>query len=101
MFKVSAHTSPALQKRLDDLSDPKIRPLLKQVQDIVEEDNKRGILAGEDKDGRPLKPVVRPGGPPLAPHGPSSRVVENFDAVGSGGSGKTGQVKGTWKDVDY
>ncbi len=99
MFKVHVEMSASLRSRLSKLSRVEIAPLLRDVEKIVESDNRRGILAGEDKDGNPLKPVTpypgRGSGPPLAPSGGASRVVSDFDAVAVG-SGKTGRIAAAW-----
>jgi hypothetical protein len=51
--------------RLQRLADPDPIPLLEEWEEVIRRDNKRGILAGQDKDGNPLRPVTyRPKGPP-------------------------------------
>lgn len=54
-----------LMSGLDSLASPDPTPLLEEWEGVIRRDNKRGILAGEDKDGNPLKPVkYRPVGAP-------------------------------------
>jgi hypothetical protein len=56
-----------LLARFNRLANPDPRPLLLTVENIVDEDNRRGVLAGEDKDGVAMAPVtyrpVKPGAP--------------------------------------
>src|SRR4051812_33701533 len=45
------------------LADPDPTPLLEEWERIIEEDNRKGVLAGLDKDGVPMIPVkYRPKG---------------------------------------
>jgi hypothetical protein len=51
---------------LEKLGNPDATPLMKSWMDIMEEDNRRGVLAGTDKDGVPMIPVSyrpKPPGP--------------------------------------
>lgn len=48
----------ALVGRLSTLAKPDPRPLLARWAVIIEEDNRRGVLAGTDKDGVPLEAVT-------------------------------------------
>jgi hypothetical protein len=55
-----------LQAKLAVLAHPDPTPLLLQWREIIKQDNRRGILAGLDKDGKPMPPVTyRPKGSPL------------------------------------
>src|SRR4051794_26738261 len=42
---------------LQALANPDPTPLLEEWQRIIEEDNRKGVLAGLDKDGTPMTPV--------------------------------------------
>ena len=44
--------------RVKRLADPNPRPLMIAWMKIIEEDNRRGVLAGLDKDGNPMAPVT-------------------------------------------
>jgi hypothetical protein len=56
-----------LTARFERLANPDPTPLLVTVADLIDEDNRRGVLAGEDKDGAPMAAVtyrpVKPGAP--------------------------------------
>jgi hypothetical protein len=77
-----------LDRKLGTLARPDaeaIRPLMESWERAIDQDNRRGVLAGTDKDDRPLVPVKkRTGkykgktGPPLAPDGAASRVIANL-----------------------
>ncbi len=47
-----------LQDRLQAFVHTDPAPLLAQWRIIIEEDNRKGILAGLDKDGQPMRPVT-------------------------------------------
>ena len=47
-----------LTNGLGALADPDAEPLMIRWRAIIEEDNKRGVLAGTDKDGRPMPPIT-------------------------------------------
>lgn len=75
-----------LERRLRGLSKitpSQVQPLLTKWRDIIIEDNRSGVLAGTDKDGRPATPVKprkgRGSGPRLAPKGVSSQVISKFE----------------------
>lgn len=53
-----------LNAQLERLIDPDATPLMVEWEHILVEDNRRGVLAGLDKDGDPMPPVTyRPRGP--------------------------------------
>jgi hypothetical protein len=57
-----------LGARFARLQNPDARGLMLTWQTIIKEDNRRGVLAGLDKDGQPLIPVTyRPKGTPEKP----------------------------------
>ena len=59
-----------LQVRFKRLAHPNAGPLMVSWMKIMHEDNRRGILAGTDKDGVAMKAVTyRPVGPPKRPGG--------------------------------
>lgn len=45
-------------RTLGDLSEDKVEPLMLSWRLIIEEDNRKGVLAGLDKDGAPMAPVT-------------------------------------------
>lgn len=47
-----------LHERFRRLANPDATPLMKTFMDIIDDDNRRGILAGTDKDGNPLVAVT-------------------------------------------
>ena len=47
-----------LMSGLANLADPDAGPLMEEWEDIITEDNRRGVLAGLDKDGRPMPAVT-------------------------------------------
>jgi hypothetical protein len=47
-----------LMSGLSALQNPDPRPVLAKWQVIIEQDNERGVLAGTDKDGKPMRPVT-------------------------------------------
>lgn len=52
-----------LVSRVAKVRNPDITPLMATYMRIIEEDNRKGVLAGLDKDGRPMAPVrYRPEG---------------------------------------
>jgi hypothetical protein len=54
-----------LTARLRMIVDPDATPLMRTWMRIIADDNRRGVLAGIDKDGAPMKPVTyRPVGAP-------------------------------------
>ncbi len=46
-----------LQARFRKIQNPDARPLIKTLMDIIHDDNRRGVLAGLDKDGAPMTKV--------------------------------------------
>ena len=86
------------------LLDP--TPLLVEWRRLIEEDNRRGILAGTDGWGHPLQLPLskRKGkykgatGPPLAPFGEKSRTIANFRTA-HGRDGINYFALGAWEDV--
>lgn len=58
-----------VRDRLERLKNLDFSPLMLEWEAIMEEDNRTGILAGLDKDGRPMLPVTyRPTKKPLLPN---------------------------------
>ena len=47
-----------LMGQLTALQNPNVRPLLSKWETIIEEDNRRGVLSGTDKDGKPMRAVT-------------------------------------------
>lgn len=47
-----------LTQKLEQLTDIDATPLMRTWMDIMEKDNREGILAGLDKDGVPMVPVI-------------------------------------------
>jgi hypothetical protein len=47
-----------LSKKFQKLIDPDATPLMVTWSRIIDEDNKRGVLAGLDKNGNPMRPVT-------------------------------------------
>lgn len=96
----------SLEKKLKKLKHLDPTPLLIEWRKIIEEDNRRGILAGTDGWGHPLKALLskRKGkykgatGPPLAPFGPKSRTIANFRTA-HGRDGLNYFALGAWEDV--
>jgi hypothetical protein len=113
-----------LQKKFRDLSSADFTPLMEQWRAILEEDNTEGIMRGLDGYGHAMHPVTyRPkpptghenlnilknnnlhpshyrilSGPPLAPRGLQSRVIQNFRTAW-GRDGKQWVALGAWEDV--
>jgi hypothetical protein len=59
-----------VQARLAKIADPDATPLMVRWMKIIDDDNRRGVLAGLDKDGKPMVPVTyRP-----APYGKLGKV---------------------------
>jgi hypothetical protein len=56
-----------LQERFKRIADPDATPLMVSWMRIIDDDNRRGVLAGTDKDGQPMAPVTyrpkKPGAP--------------------------------------
>jgi hypothetical protein len=88
---VETPTSSALSRRLAKYRDLPRSPAAvffrERVRAIVIEGNRAGLLAGTDKQGRPLAPLApstlrdRKGtGPPLVPRGEASRFISGFRA---------------------
>jgi hypothetical protein len=70
-------------KSMTRITPSQVAPLLNTWKQLVIEDNKNGVLAGTDKDGKPAPPVKprkgRGNGPRLAPRGVSSAVISKFE----------------------
>lgn len=47
-----------LTARLAKLSEPDANPLMEEWERVIVEDNRRGVLAGQDKDGISMRPVT-------------------------------------------
>lgn len=81
-------------------------PLLEELERVLVADNREGLLAGTDGDGRPLAPLAastlkkRKGtGPPLIPQFTASRAIANYrTAHGQDGPGRW-VVLGAWENV--
>ena len=78
-----------LSRKLGQLAEPDpetVRPLMERWEQIIYDDNRRGLLAGLDKDGQPLIPLQskRKGkykgaqGPVLSPFSEHSRAIANL-----------------------
>lgn len=121
-------TFAALQHKLDRLRNPDVAPLLTLLENTIEADNRRGVLAGTDGDDKPMPltwrqqneesvwvtKVLPDGrvvrfkmlgwkeggkGPALAPHGESSRTVQSLrTAFFMDGPGEW-VVVGAWENV--
>lgn len=65
-------------------ADPDLSELCVELGDVIADDNRRGVLAGLDRDGSPMPATLRQlrgagdQGPPLAPRGDASRVIANL-----------------------
>lgn len=58
------------------------KPLMKTWMDIIVSDNRKGVLAGTDKDGDPMKPVTyRPKGPTVGIKAKSAARFRNNQAA--------------------
>jgi hypothetical protein len=78
-----------LMAGLGKLGNPDASDLMVEWERIIVEDNRKGVLAGQDKDGTPMKPVTyRPKGAPtkakksgprgiFAGHGPHAAGLHN------------------------
>lgn len=65
-----------LISRVRRLESPNAKPLMITWMDIIVADNRKGVLAGLDKDGVPMKPVTyRPKGPTV---GVNARSASRF-----------------------
>lgn len=109
--------------KVKSLESINFEPLMLQWRKILEEDNRRGALAGLDGWGKPLTPVTyRPQtvkhpnlrirknnnlytshykiltGPPLAPRGEQSRIIQNFKTA-SLQEGNRWVAIGSWEDI--
>lgn len=72
-----------LRERLAKVAEPNATPLMISWMQIIDEDNRRGIMAGLDKDGNPMVPVTyRP-----APYGKLGRVHRRRQAYNPGVGG--------------
>lgn len=76
-----------LMRLLGELERPDLRPLAETLRGIMIEDNRSGLLAGTDRNGKPMAPVRQStidrgrggDGPPLNPRESSSRAVADYD----------------------
>ncbi|SRR5579883_253174 len=67
-----------LRARLARIADPDATPLMVAWMKIIDDDNRRGVLAGLDKDGLPLAPVTyRPRPPGIQRHRKRGRGAYN------------------------
>lgn len=67
-----------IQDKLDKIANIDATPLMVSFQRIIEEDNRRGILAGLGKDGKPMAPVTyRPKQQPIDIRAKSSKPLRN------------------------
>ena len=71
-------------RKVAAIGPAELTPLLEEWEDIIAEDNRKGILAGRDKDDQPIDPVTYRTG-----------VAKRSVAVRSGG--KFGSVAGSFK----
>lgn len=125
--------------RFRALANPDASPLMLTWQRLIVEDNRRGVLAGTDKDGNPLAPVTyrpvgekihayrrspagvtpkfigmnqawlfgnlpssmyrRLDGPPLAPRGVFSRVIQNLKTDSDHPAADQWRAWGYWDEV--
>jgi hypothetical protein len=83
------------------------------LEKLMWEDNERGLLAGTDRDGRPLIPlaastmanrrsavgVASPHNPPLIPAGIRSRAIANYRVTSIRGDRGSWLMVGAWKNV--
>lgn len=98
-----------LSGRLKALSAPtadQVRPLMERWEKVIFDDNRRGVLAGRDKDDREMVPVKqRTGkykgltGPPLAPSRDGSRSIANLVTDHFQDSQNRWIAIGVWEDV--
>jgi hypothetical protein len=67
-----------LRSRVSDIQNPDFTPLMKRLMRIIEEDNRKGVLAGLDKDGMPMERVTyRPKGGKAAKPTDAQRNTDN------------------------
>jgi hypothetical protein len=59
-----------LQVRFSRIADPDATPLMATWMNVIDDDNRRGVLAGTDKDGQPMAPVTYRPKTPGAPSVP-------------------------------
>jgi hypothetical protein len=80
-----------LAARMAKIADPDATPLMKALMDVIEADNRRGVLAGLDKDGNLMPPVTyRPKGPTVKITAKSAAKFRNNAYAG----GKAGVFAG-------
>ncbi len=74
----------SIRDRLRGLANPDLRPLAETLRGVLIEDNRRGLLAGTDGQGRPLAPLAastskRDGShSPLLPQGENSPLIRDY-----------------------
>ncbi len=113
-----------IEASLLKLADADFGPLMTVWEDILQEDNRRGVLQGIGGDSKPLEPVTyRPkpvksvdltilpnnnltpshyrtlGGQPLAPRGVESRVIANFRTASARLPSGNWAVVGAWEGI--
>ena len=69
-----------MTERFLRLVDPDAKLLMKTWMDIIEQDNRKGVLAGLDKDGNPMAPVTYR---PVAPSRRLTRAQKNNPKKGA------------------
>lgn len=69
-----------LQARLRTIVNPDATPLMVAWMKIIDDDNRRGVLAGQDKDGNPMVPVTYRPAPTLTIRRPSASQKNTNDA---------------------
>jgi hypothetical protein len=90
-MKSSVTFPQKFQDKIDRLASASSRlsELAPQIEQILEEDNRTGLLAGSDRNGAPLAPLAQstrknrhrgPGGP-LVPDGSSSRLITGYQVT--------------------
>lgn len=74
-----------LSRRFRALADPDATDLMVAFERIIDDDNRRGVLAGTDKDGQPMAPVTyRPAGPKKNRIRHAKRKRGEFQGLGAG-----------------
>ena len=76
-----------LKKRVEKLGQVDYSPVVAEWAQTLLDDNERGLMAGEDAEGRPMPATQREqstgrsqrqgSGKPLVPKGPTSRAIRN------------------------
>jgi hypothetical protein len=90
-----------------------IGPVLPELEKLAWQDNEAGLLAGTDRDGRPLAPLAArtiryrrsatgradPHAPPLIPARRRSRAIANYRVTSFRKSTGTWLILGAWANV--